>query len=37
MAGIVDIPEAKDGQSFDVKVDWVVFDEGESSWESLAN
>ena len=35
MAGIVDISEAEDGQGFDVKVDWVGFDEGESSWESL--
>ena len=37
MAGIADISEAEDGQGFDVKVDWVVFDEGESSWKSLAN
>ena len=37
MAGIVNISEAEDGQGFDVKVDWVGFDEGESSWEPLAN
>ena len=36
MVGIVDISEAKDEQDFDVKVDWVSFDEGESSWEPLA-
>ena len=36
MAGIVDISEAEDGQSFDVKVDWVRFDEGESSWDGTA-
>ena len=36
MAGIVDTSEAKEGQGFDVKVDWVRFDEGENSWESLA-
>ena len=32
MAGIVDISEAKDGQGFDVRVDWVGFEEGKSSW-----
>ena len=37
MVGIIDILEAKDGQDFDVKVDWVGFDEGESSWKPLAN
>ena len=31
MAEIVDILEAEDGQGFDVKVDWVGFDEGNSS------
>ena len=31
MAGIVDISEAEDGQGFDVKVDWVGFDDRESS------
>ena len=31
IVGIVDISEAEDGQSFDVKVDWVGFDEGERS------
>ena len=36
MAGIVDISEAKEGQGFDIKVDWVGSDEGESSWEPLA-
>ena len=36
MAGIVDISEAEDGQGFDVRVDWVGFDEGESSRKSLA-
>ena len=36
MAGIVDISEAEDAQAFDVKVDWVGFDEGESSCEPLA-
>ena len=36
MAGIVDISEIEEGQSSDVKVDWVGFDEGESSWEPLA-
>ena len=36
MAGTVDICEAKDGKGFDVKVDWVGFDEGET-WEPLAN
>ena len=36
-AEIVDISEAEDGQGFNVKVDWVSFDEGESSWEPLAN
>ena len=34
--GIVDISEADDGQSFDVKMDWVGFNEGETSWEPLA-
>ena len=37
MAEIVDIPEAEEGQRFDIKVNLVGFDEGESSWESLAN
>ena len=37
MAGIVDISEAEEGQRFDVKVDWVGFYEGKSSWEPLAN
>ena len=37
MAGIVDISEAEDGQGFDVKVNWVEFDVGESSLELLAN
>ena len=36
MAGIVDISEAEEGQGFDVKIDWVGFDEGESSSEPLA-
>ena len=36
MAGIVDISEAEEGQGFDVKTDWVGFDEGESSWKPLA-
>ena len=36
MAGIVDISEAEDGQGFHVKVDWVGFDERESSWEPFA-
>ena len=36
MVGIVDISEAEDGQGFDVKVDWVGLDEGDSSWELLA-
>ena len=36
MAGIVDISETEERQGFDVKVDWVGFDEGESSWEPLA-
>ena len=36
MAVIADISKAKDGQGFDVKVDWVGFDEGKSSWEPLA-
>ena len=36
MAGIVDILEAEEGQGLDVKVDWVEFDEGESSWEPHA-
>ena len=36
MAGMVDISEAKDGQGFDVKVDWVDFDERESSLEPLS-
>ena len=35
MAEIVDISEAKDGQGFGVKVNWIRFDEGESSWEPL--
>ena len=37
VAGIVDISEAENGHGFDVKVDWVGFDEGESSWEPLVN
>ena len=36
MAGIVDISKAEEGQGFDVKGDWVEFDQGESSWEPLA-
>ena len=36
MAGIVNISEAGEGQDFDVKVDWVEFDKGESLWEPLA-
>ena len=36
MAGIVDISEVEDGQGFDIKVDWVGFDEGESSWDPPA-
>ena len=36
MARIVDISEDEDGQGFDVKVSWVEFDDGESSWEPLA-
>ena len=36
MAGIVDISEAEERQGFDVKVDWVGSDEGESSCEPLA-
>ena len=35
VAGIVDILEDEDGQGFDVKVDWIGFDKGESSWEPL--
>ena len=35
MAGIVDVSDAK-GQGFDVKMDWVGFNEGESSWKPLA-
>ena len=31
MAGIVNISEAEYRQGFDVKVDWVGFDEGGSS------
>ena len=37
MAGIVDISEAEHGQGFDVKVDWVGFDEGESSLNPFAS
>ena len=29
MAGIVDISKAEEGQGFDVKGDWVEFDQGE--------
>ena len=36
IVGIVDILEAEDGQAFDVKVDWIGFDERESLWEPLA-
>ena len=36
MAGIINISEVEDGQGFDVTVDWVGFDEGESSREPLA-
>ena len=36
MAEIVDISEAEEEQDFDVKMDWVEFDEGENSWEALA-
>ena len=36
MAGIVDISEAENGQGFDVKMNWIGFDEGESLWEPLA-
>ena len=36
ITGIVDISEADDGHGFDVKVDWVGFDERESLWEPLA-
>ena len=36
MAGIVDILEAEDGQGFYVKMGWVGFVGGESSWEPLA-
>ena len=36
MAGIVDISETAEGQGLDVKVDWVKFDQGDSSWEPLA-
>ena len=36
MVGIVDISEAEDEQDFDVKVDWVGFDEEESLLEPLA-
>ena len=36
MTGTIDILEAEDGQSFDVKVEWVGFDNGASSREPLA-
>ena len=36
MAGIVDILEAEDGQGFYVKMGWVGFVGGESTWEPLA-
>ena len=36
ISGIVEIPEAEDGQGFDIKADWVGFDEIDSSWEPLA-
>ena len=36
MAEIVDVSEAEEGQGNDVKVDWVGFNEGESSWEPPA-
>ena len=36
MADIIDISEIDDGQGFDVKANWVGFDEGKSSWEPLA-
>ena len=36
IAGIVDVSEFKEGQGYDVKVDWVGFDEGKSSREPLA-
>ena len=37
MAGMVDNLEAGDGQGFGIKVDWVGFDDGASSWEPLAS
>ena len=36
MARIVNISQAEDGQGFDIKVDWVRFNEGEKSCEPLA-
>ena len=36
MTGIVDITKVEDGQGFDVKVDWVGYDQGGSLWELLA-
>ena len=36
MAGIVDVSKAEEGHGFDVKMNWVGFDEGESLWHSLA-
>ena len=32
---MVDISEAGHEEGFDVKVDWVGYNEGESSWEPL--
>ena len=36
MAGIVDVSEAEEGQGFEINIDWVRFDKGESSRKSLA-
>lgn len=35
MAGIVDIAEAVEEGSIEVKVDWVGFEDEESSWKPL--
>ena len=37
MAGVVDISKAEKGQGFDVKGDWVGFDEEEGTWEPFGN
>lgn len=35
MASIIDIAEAVEGDSFEIRVDGVDFEDEESSWESL--